>query len=656
MKINASNILRALPLGLLVLSSINFQLSTLAQDTAFTYQGRFNDGSGPANGLFDLRFTLYDSTNQPGTIVAGPVTNSATPITNGLFAVTLNFGGIFTGTNYWLEIGARTNGTGAFAALTPRQPLTPAPYAIFANTASNLLGALPASQLSGSVGSAVNFTGNLNGDVTGAQSATVVSFVGGQSAANVAASAIAANAATSANTASTIVKRDASGNFSAGSATLAGTLTLPASTPKMLSGTNLLLLLDANTNFFFGPAAGNLTVIKSGNTGIGYQALRSDDFGSENTAIGFQTLYSNENGSANTAVGYQAMYLSGGSENTAIGDSALYTGGGSFNTADGAFALQNNTSGGNNTAVGDTALTSNTTGNANTAIGSGALFDNTNGIANTAVGFVALGSNTNGCYNIAIGVDALTSNSSGSQNTVVGTYALELSYSGSNNTASGFLALSSSLTGSQNTADGALALYGNTTGRNNLALGYMAGYNITTGSTNIDIGNQGLASDTNTIRIGSGQTNTFIAGIYNATAAGGVPVYITSSGQLGTITSSARFKQNIQKMDNASDVLLALQPVTFQYKPEIDSQGISQFGLIAEQVEKVDPDLVVHDQEHGIYTVRYEAVNAMLLNEFLKQHKTVVEQNAEIQQLHQSVAELKAMVSRLAQKDSRSQN
>src|SRR5206468_1466569 len=123
-----------------------------------------------------------------------------------------------------------------------------------------------------------------------------------------------------------------------------------------------------------------------------------------------------------------------------------------------------------------------------------------------------------------------------------------------------------------------------------------------------------------------------------------------SSGQLGTLTSSARYKQNIEKMGDASDVLLALQPVIFQYQPDIDPQGMPQFGLIAEQVEKVDPGLVVHDQQHGIYSVRYEAVNAMLLNEFLKQHQKLEEQSAEIQRLQQSVAELKAMVSQSAQK------
>ncbi len=122
-----------------------------AQGTAFTYQGRLNDGGNPANGIYDLRFTVYDSTNSPGNIIAGPVTNSATGVTNGLFTVTLDFGNVFDGTARWLEIAVQTNSGNSFTTLAPRQPVTPAPYAIMANTASNLLGNLPTAQLRGNV-------------------------------------------------------------------------------------------------------------------------------------------------------------------------------------------------------------------------------------------------------------------------------------------------------------------------------------------------------------------------------------------------------------------------------------------------------------------------------------------------------------------------
>jgi hypothetical protein len=168
-------------------------------------------------------------------------------------------------------------------------------------------------------------------------------------------------------------------------------------------------------------------------------------------------------------------------------------------------------------------------------------------------------------------------------------------------------------------------------------LGVGAGENLTTEDNNIDIGNLGVAGDANTIRIGEptavtdpafgetlpAHTATFIAGIYGTTASGGTAVYINSSGQLGTLTSSARFKQDIHSMDKASEAILALQPVTFHYKRELDPKGIRQFGLVAEQVEKVNPDLVARDAEGKAYSVRYEAVNAMLLNEFLKEHKKV---------------------------------
>jgi hypothetical protein len=178
-----------------------------------------------------------------------------------------------------------------------------------------------------------------------------------------------------------------------------------------------------------------------------------------------------------------------------------------------------------------------------------------------------------------------------------------------------------------NTADGYQALYKNTAGSHNIALGYNAGYSLTTGSNNIEIGNSGLAAEANTIRIGArgSQTNTYIAGISGATVAGGVGVVIDTNGHLGTVVSSKRFKDAIKPMDKASEAILALKPVTFHYKKEFDPDGIPQFGLVAEQVESVNPDLVARDADGKAYTVRYDAVNAMLLNEFLKEHRTVKE-------------------------------
>jgi uncharacterized coiled-coil protein SlyX len=205
------------------------------------------------------------------------------------------------------------------------------------------------------------------------------------------------------------------------------------------------------------------------------------------------------------------------------------------------------------------------------------------------------------------------------------------------------------MTGSFNTAVGHEALSTNSAGSYNIALGYNAGSFPAGGDNNIYIGNRGSSGPgSNAIHIGGVgiHTATFIAGIYGATASGGTAVYLNSSGQLGTVTSSARFKKNIQSMDGASDVLLALHPVTFRYKRELDPENIPQFGLVAEEVEKVNPDLVVRDADGKPYTVRYEAVNAMLLNEFLKEHKKVEEQETAISQLKSAAAKQEASIAK----------
>jgi len=187
-------------------------------------------------------------------------------------------------------------------------------------------------------------------------------------------------------------------------------------------------------------------------------------------------------------------------------------------------------------------------------------------------------------------------------------------------------------------------------------LGFQAGFNLTTGSLNIDVGNTGVAAEANTIRVGAvgSQTNTYIAGISGVTVAGGIGVIIDANGHLGTSTSSARYKENIKPMEKASEAILALKPVTFHYKKELDPAGIPQFGLVAEQVEKVNPDLVARDESGKPYTVRYEAVNAMLLNEFLKEHRkakelksTVAKQGAAIAQQGSKIHQQQAAITQL---------
>ena len=232
------------------------------------------------------------------------------------------------------------------------------------------------------------------------------------------------------------------------------------------------------------------------------------------------------------------------------------------------------------------------------------------------------------------------------QNTATGDYALFNLTTGTRNTAIGFWALNTNTTGGKNTAIGFQALVDNTTGNNNIALGYAAGI-FTAGDNNIHIGNVG-AQESDTIRIGTVagrgirefQSNTYIAGITGVTIAGGVPVIIDANGHLGSTTSSERFKDEVKPMDKASEAILVLKPVTFHYRKELDPDGIPQFGLVAEQVEKVNPDLVVRDKEGKPYSVRYDQVNAMLLNEFLKEHKTVQEQGDTIARLQKQIEAL----------------
>ena len=299
----------------------------------------------------------------------------------------------------------------------------------------------------------------------------------------------------------------------------------------------------------------------------------------------------------NTAEGQNALSgLTTGTYNTALGFFSLSSNaGGTFNTAIGAGALFTNTAD-NNTATGAGALFSNTTGESNTANGTFALFDNTVGGGNTANGFAALGNNTTSSFNTADGANALLNNTTG---------------------------------GDSNTAIGYGALNNNTTGSGNIALGAFSGSAITTADQVICIG-AGIA--------GANEDNScFIGQIFGVTSSNGTPVFINSNHKLGTSTSSKRFKDDIKPMNNASEALFSLKPVTFRYKQDIDPDRRGQFGLVAEDVEKLNPDLVVRDKEGKPYSVRYDQVNAMLLNEFLKEHRKV-------EKLESTVASLAATV------------
>jgi hypothetical protein len=650
-----------------------------AQGTTFTYQGQLQNNGTPANGLYDFQFSL---SNAPvgGSQVGGTVTNLAVGVTNGLFTTILDFGSVFTGNGTWLAISVRTNGVGSYIGLNPLQQLTPVPYAIFSDSASNVLGALPAMQLSGTIplaqlpgavltnnSTGVNLAGAFNGNgggLTNLQSANLAGTVtDSQLSTNVARLNIANTNLQATATANppiggfiTIINVTFGGNgyATAPMVSFIGGGGSNATATAYLSGgivTNILVnspgsgytstptvtvapppssavqtftcasLFTNLGNTFTGSFTGNGTGLTNlnltgpsagaalGNLANGYSALAANTSGSNNTASGYQALLKNTTGSENAASGIVAL----GNNTT-----------GSGNTADGPYALYNNTSGGANTATGDAALNHNLTGNNNTADGNGALFNNTSGNNNTAIGYEALWSNktgvqntangaysltgnTTGSYNTANGFNALWANTTGTQNTANGWGALELNITGynntangyealwsntigawntangldalyhnttgsfntangvnalatntngvenaanggwalfgnttgsfnvangedalhynttgSNNTANGFQSLFNNTNGSYNVADGVNALYASTSGTNNIAVGYQAGSNITTGSYNIDIGNVGVVTDANIIRIGTPGThsNTFIAGIISGNGAG----------------------------------------------------------------------------------------------------------------------------------------
>ncbi len=307
------------------------------------------------------------------------------------------------------------------------------------------------------------------------------------------------------------------------------------------------------------------------------------------------------------------VVMSDASGNTAMGTTALFDlTTGSYNTAAGFDVLLSNTIGFDNTATGALALASNLSGYQNTAYGVSTLQVNSTGINNTAVGAFALYSNT-ASSNTASGYGALFSNTNGNDNTACGGNALLSNTNGNNNTACGYEALYRN-TGGENTAFGVDALHGNTKGSSNIATGYKAGFNLTTGSDNIDIGNEGMAADSGAIRIGtkSAQTTAYIAGIYG-TSVSGSAVMVSSTGQLGVTVSSERFKTDITPMGSSSEKLQQLRPVTFHLKTA--PKGALQYGLIAEEVAKVYPDLVIRSESGQIDGVRYDELAPLLLNE-----------------------------------------
>jgi trimeric autotransporter adhesin len=291
--------------------------------------------------------------------------------------------------------------------------------------------------------------------------------------------------------------------------------------------------------------------------------------------------------------------------------------------------------------------------NNNTSSGTDALYADT-GSRNSASGAYAMYSNTTGVDNTAVGYQGLYLNTIGYRNSAIGGFALAANTSGNLNNAIGYGAMAYNTTGSNNNAQGYLALENNTTGSYNIAIGEYAGYNLTTGSSNIDIGNEGAAGESAVIRIGSAATATYIAGISTSTVTGAA-VYVTSAGRLGVLASSERYKTSIKPIGSTAK-LEQLHPVTFRLKN--DPRGAVQYGLIAEEVDKVYPELVIRDEAGTIQGIRYEELTPMLLNEMQEQQQKIAvldaraaAQDAEIRDLKKLVVQMQADVIKLQAKD-----
>jgi hypothetical protein len=436
---------------------------------------------------------------------------------------------------------------------------------------------------------------------------------------------------------------------------LVGTATAPVWTgsPALLGNLGL--------SWSFGPGAGTIT--KGGanyihNFGVDstYMGVAAGNFAASgngnNTGIGASSLANLQNGAYNTGVGSFALAL-----NTT----------GSNNTAGGTYALRSNTAGSRNAAHGYATLYANTLGNDNTAIGYGALWNNTTAHNNTAVGSGALYTQSftdaNPAYvtnNTAVGFQALYSNQpgplnsvNGKNNTGVGMEALYSNTGGTGNTALGQQALSWNQTGNLNTALGRGA--GRTiTGSNNIAIGADAGSGLETGNSNIHIGHTGYFYESNVMRLGDSayQAKTYIAGIRGVTtsAANAIPVLIDANGQLGTASSSRRFKFDIADMDDTSSALMKLRPVTFRYRDDPSPGGPAlQYGLIAEEVAEVLPELVARSADGRVETVMYQFLTPMLLNELHKQQRAsaaqqaaIVAQGKELERLRAELAALRS--------------
>ncbi len=596
-------------------------LKAHAQGTAFAYQGQLQNNGSPASGTYNLQFTLYTNATT-GTSVAGPVTTNGVVISNGLFTVTIDFGSaVWNGATNWLQIGVETNKATSFTSLMPRQRILPAPYAIFAEgaNATGLTGTVQNGQLAyNSI--TVNAGTGLSGGGTVA--------LGGSTTLN--------NAGVTALTAGDGVTVSASsGPITLG---LGSTLTLGSLPVSIITGGTPVLYADNNENFFAGYQAGNVDMSGFQNIAVGQIALLNNTSGYQNTAVGYGALFGNTNGIDNTANGYAALFANtSGSHNTAVGINSL-----TFNT-----------SGSGNTAVGDSALFGNSTGSDNTANGYDTLVDDL-GSFNTAGGALALENNNSGSENTADGYEAMQNNTSGYANTGSGFGVLYFNANGTVNSAFGYLALQGNRSGSFNVAIGAQALINCQSGAENIAIGYNAGSALDGGEfSDIDIGNSGVAGESDIIRIGDGQSATYLSG----------KVYGTSFNS----TSDRNAKEHFTSID-ASAVLakVAALPVTeWNYKDDKSAQHI---GPVAQDFHTAfglnggdDKHISVVD-EGGVALAAIQGLNQKLEEGNRQQEAKIQAQGAQIQsqsaqihQLQQSITQLKALMAQLAQNEGKPQ-
>ncbi len=406
--------------------------------------------------------------------------------------------------------------------------------------------------------------------------------------------------------------------------------------------------LGQDTDIFKG---GDLWISSSGGgDSFGEGALGSNTTGFTNVAIGASALEANTTGYLNTAVGNSAMKSNlDGNRNTAVGLRALYGATSGFgNTAIGDRALSSTTTANYSTAVGIGALRNHAGAGSNTAIGAGSLeYGVDAGAQNTGVGLVTLRYNE-GSQNTAVGNAALYYNDTGDANSAIGASALLGNTTGGSNTGLGRTTLASNTTGSFNHAIGRSVLFNLDGGSYNIAIGHLsdpsppywacAGCNLTAGDHNILLANAGVNGDAGTIRIGNStdHSKAFMAGIHNTGITGVHAVYVDANGQLGMDTSSARFKRNIQDMGGASRALLDLRPVTFERIETED--GSTQYGLIAEEVTEVRPELVLLDDQGRPLAVKYHLLAPMLLNEVQRQEEELAELRAVVVDLRRRLA------------------